>query len=276
LTPRRRVVHSYYPTPSSTQSCTRVRPTPHHHHLTFFSPTPYRIHIIRRIASHPVTIFWISSRLPILSCVSSPHTQHVNASMFFHPISVPFCFVSYISSVYPALHILFHSFNDYDGDDESSLHVLLLLFFTTSFSFLLFLLCYIILLFSSFYAYARFIFYSWDFRRCFFFSVWRLACAITFLLTTTKQPTTTNNNNNKCIKYRPSWFCRLECFISFPFPPCSSSPSTCGDEELRRRRRRWACFGCFHSLSHHPQHLRGSPPEPLPSSPLPFLTPLFQ
>ena len=47
-----------------------------------------------------------------LSCVSSPHTQHVNASMFFPLIFVPFCFVFRAphQSVYPALHFLFPFF----------------------------------------------------------------------------------------------------------------------------------------------------------------------
>ena len=103
-----------------------------------FRLPPYRIHIFRRIASHPVTIFWISSRLPNLSCVSSPHTQHVNASMFSpSPYLFPFvlCFVHLINRFTLLCIFYSHSFNDCDGDDESSLIIIVTTFFFFSLSF---------------------------------------------------------------------------------------------------------------------------------------------
>ena len=141
-----------------------------------FRLPPYRIHIFRRIASHPVTIFWISSRLPNLSCVSSPHTQHVNASMFSpSPYLFPFvlCFVHLINRFTLLCIFYSHSFNDCDGDDESSLIIIVTTFFFFSLSFyVMFFYC-----FSSLPPISFFLFLGC--QALFFFSSRRLACAIT-------------------------------------------------------------------------------------------------
>ncbi|KIM47075.1 hypothetical protein M413DRAFT_269065 [Hebeloma cylindrosporum] len=106
MTPRRRVVHSYYPPhfrrpifilgfgallllSSSSSTLPSVRlPLSYSYNPTHSIPPCY--YLLDLVP------------LPNLSCVSSPHTQHVNASMFSPHLL--FCVSTPHQSVYPALH----------------------------------------------------------------------------------------------------------------------------------------------------------------------------
>lgn len=136
MTPHRRVVHSYYPphfrrpifilgfgtllllSSSSTLPSVRLPLSYSYNPTHSIPPCYYLLDLVP---------------LPNLSCVSSPHTQHVNASMFSPP-SFVLCF--YASSIglpcFAFFSPFFLLFNDCDGDDE---YVLLLLFLRHPFLF---------------------------------------------------------------------------------------------------------------------------------------------
>lgn len=193
------------PTLSSSGSARSSSSPPHQPCLLF--AYPYRIHIIRRIASHPVTIFWISFLYPT-SHVYHLHTRSTSMQACFHP-HLLFCVSTPHQSVYPALHFFLLFFYSLMTAMAMTNTFFYYYFYDIPFFFLLlfFMLFYLILSIRCWFLLRR-LFHSSPF-------LFSGVCLCHNIFLKSDQPTHQHTNNNKCIKYRTLWFCRLECFISF-------------------------------------------------------------